>query len=97
MSKKTLRNLIFLILILGIAIYFVFIDSAGFYQKYKVEKELKKKQAEMEYLQKENERLSNENKDLETNIRSWESKARDLGMQKEGEEIYKFKSNNDKK
>ena len=46
--------------------------------------------------EKENIRLKKENVDLKEDLFILEKKARELGMVKEGEEIYKFKSENEK-
>ena len=52
--------------------------------------------ADVEAVSKENERLRKENEDLKTNPKVWEKKARELGMQKEDEEIYIFKEKESK-
>lgn len=97
MSKRAFRKLIYLLVVTLLISYIVFLDEASLYKRYQIKKKLKKKKAEMEFFQKENERLAKENNDLETNVRSWESKARDLGMQKDAEEIFRFKQENSDK
>ena len=56
----------------------------------------KNMKADVEAFSKENERLRKENEDLKKNPKVWEKKARELGMQKEDEEIYIFKEKDKK-
>ena len=97
MGKKSIAKLFFIFVVIFLIIYVLFLDSASLYKRFQIKRKLAKKEAEMEFFEKENERLAKENNDLETNTRSWESKARDLGMQKEAEEIYRFKQEKDDK
>jgi len=86
-SKKSFAYIVILILIL----YILFFDSASFYKTYKIKHKLKTLQQDIEILTKENERLKLENEKLENDKGMLEEKARDIGMQKEGEEIFRFK------
>ena len=51
----------------------------------------------MLHQKKENERLKKENDELRHNNKLLEQEARKLGMQKEGEEIFLFKEEQDKR
>ena len=86
-SKKSFAYIVILILIL----YILFFDSASFYKTYKIKYKLKTLQQDIEILTKENERLTLENEKLESDKGMLEEKARDIGMQKDGEEIFRFK------
>ena len=74
----------------------LFIDSSSFLQRFKMKLKNKNMQADVEAISKENERLRKESEDLKTNPKVWEKKARELGMQKEDEEIYIFKEKDKK-
>lgn len=86
-SKKSFAYIFILILIL----YILFFDSASFYKTYRIKHKLKTLQQDIEILTKENERLKLENEKLENDKGMLEEKARDIGMQKNGEEIFRFK------
>lgn len=86
-SKKSFAYIFILILVL----YILFFDSASFYKTYKIKRKLKTLQEDIEVLKKENERLKLENEKLENDKDMLEEKARDIGMQKDGEEIFRFK------
>jgi len=86
-SKKSFAYIFILILVL----YILFFDSASFYKTYRIKHKLKTLQQDIEILTKENERLKLENEKLENDKGTLEEKARDIGMQKDGEEIFRFK------
>ena len=86
-SKKSIVYIIIILLI----IYILFIDSASFYKTFIMKHKLETLQQDIEELKKENEQLKVENGKLENDRSTWEKKARELGMQKEGEEIFIFK------
>ena len=86
-SKKSVVYIIIVLLIL----YILFFDSASFYRTYKIKHKLKTLQHDIEDLKKENEQLKLENMKLMDDTNIWEKKARELGMQKVGEEIFIFK------
>lgn len=88
------KSFVYIIIILLI-FYILFFDSASFYKTYSVKKKLTTLQIDIENLEKENEQLKFENKKLEDDKNIWEMKARELGMQKEGEDIYIFKESED--
>ena len=83
-SKKSIVYITMALLIL----YILFFDSASSYKTYSVKKKLTILQIDIEDLKKENEQLKFENKKLENDKNIWEMKAKELGMQKEGEDIY---------
>ncbi len=56
-----------------------------------MKKKLNELKINIENLETENQRLREENKKLEKDAKTWEKKARELGMQKQGEEIFLFK------
>jgi len=86
-SKKSIVYIIIIMLIL----YIFFIDSASFYKTFMIKHKLITLQQDIEELKTENEQLKAENEKLENDKSIWEKKARELGMQKEGEEIFIFK------
>ena len=90
-TKKSFAYIIIVFLI----IYILFIDSASFYKTYKIKHKLAILEQDIEELKKENEKLKLENDNLENDKNTWEKKARELGMQKKGEEIYIFKESED--
>ena len=86
-SKKSFVYIIIALLIL----YILFFDSASFYKTLIIKNNLTTLQHDIEKLKKENGQLKLENKKLESDKNILEKKARELGMQKEGEEIFIFK------
>jgi len=86
-SKKSIVYIIIVLLIL----YILFFDSASFYKTLIIKNKLTTLQHNIEELEKENGQLKLENKKLENDKNILEKKARELGMQKEGEEIFIFK------
>jgi cell division protein FtsB len=90
-SKKSFVYIIIVLLILYILVF----DSASFYKTDKIKHKLKTLQHDIEDLEKENEQLKLENIKLENDKSILEDKARGLGMQKEGEEIFLFKESED--
>ncbi len=90
-SKKSIIYIIIVFLIL----YIFFFDSASIYKTYTIKHKLVTLQQDIEELKKENEQLKLQNKNLENDKNTWEKKARELGMQKEGEEIFIFKESED--
>ena len=86
-SKKSFVYIIMILLIL----YIIFFDSASFYKTDRIKHKLVSLQHDIEELKKDNEQLKLENEKLENDKNIWEEKARELGMQKKGEEIYIFK------
>ncbi len=89
------KKLIYYFIILALIIYIVFIDSASFLRRYKTRQKLESVIADVESLRKENDRLRQENENLENDKKIWEKKARELGMQKKGDEVFIFKNEDD--
>lgn len=90
-KKKSIYYIIILILL----IYIFFFDNSSFYRKFLIKKQLTELKADINLLEQENLRLKEENDKLLNDAKTWEKKARELGMQKEGEEIFLFKSDED--
>ena len=90
-KKKSIYYIIIIILI----IYIIFFDNSSFYRKFLIKNQLTELKANINLLEQENLRLKKENDKLLNNAKTWEKKARELGMQKEGEEIFLFKSDED--
>jgi cell division protein FtsB len=88
-KKKT--PYIFYAIILFFILYILFFDSASFLRRYLVKKEYNNLVEQIEKMEKVNQKLIKENEELETNLKQIEKKARELGMQKKGEEIFHFK------
>ena len=86
-SKKSIVYIVMALLIL----YILFFDSASFYNTYRVKHRMLTLQQDIQKLEIENEQLKLENEKLENDKSILEEKARGLGMQKEGEEIFLFK------
>lgn len=90
-KKKIKRPYIFFIVILILLVYILFVDSSSFLRKYLVKKEYKELLDQIAEMESDNKKLEQENDELETNLKKIEKKAREFGMQKEGEEIFHFK------
>lgn len=90
-KNKLLKKSIVYIIIFMLVLYILFFDTASFYKTYKVKHNLITLQKDIDNLKKENEELKLENIKLENDKDIWEKKAREIGMQKEGEEIFIFK------
>lgn len=88
--KITKKSIVYLI-ILFLILYILFFDSASFYKTYKIKSKLETLEKDIEDIKLENEKLKLENEKLENDKEVWEKKAREIGMQKEGEEIFLFK------
>ncbi|MCD6182123.1 MAG: septum formation initiator family protein [Candidatus Cloacimonetes bacterium] len=84
------RNLFFYGIVFLLILYIFVIDSSSFrtvlIQKNK-NNELRER---IEDKTIENQRLAVENDNLKKNRETWEEEARKLGMQKKGEDIYRF-------
>ena len=91
MSNKTKRPYIFYLLILVLVLYIVFVDSSSFLRKYLVKKEYSGLLKQIDEMEAVNNKLEEENTELKNNLKKIEKKAREFGMQKEGEEIFRFK------
>ena len=85
------KKLVYYLIILALLIYIIFIDSASFLRKHQTRQKLDSVITDVEALKKENNRLRLENDKLENDRKIWEKKARELGMQKKGDEIFIFK------
>ena len=90
-KKKSIYYIIIMILV----IYIIFFDNSSFFKKFLIKKQLTELKTNINILEQENLRLKVENDKLLNNAKTWEKKARELGMQKEGEEIFLFKSDED--
>ena len=90
-SKKSIVYIVMALLIL----YILFFDSASFYNTYRVKDKMLTLNQDIQNLKIENEQLKLENEKLESDKSILEEKARGLGMQKEGEEIFLFKESED--
>ena len=90
-SKKSIVYIVMVLLIL----YILFFDSASFYNTYRVKHRMLTLHQDIQKLKIENEQLKLENEKLESDKSILEEKARELGMQKEGEEIFLFKESED--
>ena len=88
--KFTKKSLVYII-IAFLVIYILLIDSASFYKTSRIKNKLTLLQKDIDNLKEENEKLKQENIKLENDKDIWEKKAREIGMQKEGEEIFIFK------
>ena len=91
MSNTKKKPYIFYAIILFFVAYILFFDSASFLRRFLIKKEYNKLVEQISEMEKVNQRLLKENEELESNLKQIEKKARELGMQKEGEEIFHFK------
>ena len=91
------KDVVFGSIIILLLIYIVFLDSASYFQRYRIKQKLENVRADLQALIKENQRLQEENRKLELDMNVWEKKARELGMQKKGDEIFIFKEKKDDK
>jgi len=96
MNRKK-KSYLFYILIAVFLIYIIFFDGYSFLKLSLLRKNYQKLNMEMLHQKKENERLKKENDELRHNNKLLEQEARKLGMQKEGEEIFLFKEEQDKR
>ncbi len=90
-KKKSIYYIIIAILL----IYIFFFDNSSFFRKFLIKKQHAELKANIDLLEQENLRLKEENNKLLNDAKTWEKKARELGMQKEGEEIFLFKNDED--
>ena len=91
MFKKFNKRSIFYIILAVLIIYILFLDNSSFLQRFKYHLRVRKLEKDMENLQTENEQLTEENEALKNDPDVIEEKARELGMQKENEEVFIFK------
>ncbi len=95
MKKK---GLLLKIIIICSIVYIAFFDKASFVQVFKSKMRYKKLKNESERIARENENLRNKNEKLKNDPFEWERIAREkLGMQKEGENVYRFYNDKDEK
>ena len=95
MKKNKNKKYVFIAIIFLLIVYILFFDSASFYKKHEFKKQLQAVKADIEALEGENQRLREENEKLAKDMKTWEKKARELGMQKENEEIFLFKEDDE--
>ena len=76
-------------------LYILFFDSASFYNTHRVKDRMLTLQQDIQKFKIENEQLKQENEKLESDKSILEEKARGIGMQMEGEEIFLFKESED--
>jgi cell division protein FtsB len=91
MLKKLNKRSIFYFILAALIIYILFLDNSSFLAKVKHSLRVKKLEGEIENLSQENEHLKSENEALKNDKDVIEEKARELGMQKENEEVFIFK------
>jgi cell division protein FtsB len=92
--KLKRKDIIYYGIILLLIIYIAFVDSASYFRRYRTKQKLETVKADLQALLKENQRLQEENEKLEIDMSIWEEKARELGMQKNGDEVFIFKEEN---
>lgn len=91
MMKLRKKDVVYYGIIIILIIYIAFIDSASYFQRYRTQLKLEAVKTDLEAIIKENRRLQEENEKLEQDRNIWEKKARELGMQKNGDEVFIFK------
>jgi len=96
MLKKINKKSIFYFIIFVLILYVLFLDNSSIMQRIKYELKIKQLQSEIDNLQSENNQLEKENIALEKDPVILEEKARELGMQKENEEVFIFKEDDTK-
>ncbi len=84
------KDIIFFGIILILLLYIFIFDSYSYYQRFNTKRKLADVQKELEELLEGNDRLREENEKLANDKQIWEKKARELGMQKKGDEVYIF-------
>jgi len=94
--KLKKKDVIFYSIIILLVLYIFFIDSASYYRRYLTKMKLKTAKADLQALITENQRLQEENGKLEHDRSIWEEKARELGMQMNGDEVFIFKEEDKK-
>ena len=85
------KRSIFYVLLAVLVIYILFLGNFSFLQKLRSGLKVKKVETEIDNLSTENEQLESENEALKNDPDVVEEKARELGMQKENEEVFIFK------
>ena len=94
MNKIRKKKIVFFIIIFFILIYILFLDSSSFYKKHVAKRKYLALKSNIDKIDEINKKLHIENDELENDPKVWEKKAREFGMQKEGEEIFLFKEEN---
>lgn len=89
--KLKKKNIFYFGIIIIILLYVFVFDDYSLLQRFSTIKELNELEQNLNDLLKENERLREENEKLIHDKNIWEKKARELGMQKNGDEVYHFK------
>lgn len=89
--QRTIKY-IFILFMVFILIYLFIFDDYSFLNKYKAKRRIELINRKIDIIKKENIRLENENKKLKNDPETWERKARELGMKRKNEKIYKFKN-----
>ncbi len=88
---KDKKKYIYYLIIIALLIYILFLDESSFLQKFRLKKKLVDLQEDINMMKDSNQKLRNENKLLKKDAAILEKKARKLGMQKKGDEIFLFK------
>jgi len=91
MFKKLNKKSIFYFIVLALIIYILFMDNSSLLQRIKYKLKISKLESELRNLQSENDQLEKENEALKSDPQVLEEKARELGMQKENEEVFIFR------
>ncbi|MCF7794504.1 MAG: septum formation initiator family protein [Candidatus Cloacimonetes bacterium] len=84
------KDIIFYGIIIVLLLYIFVFDSYSYYRRFDTKRKLANVQKELEDLLEDNDRLREENERLANDKQIWEKKARELGMQKKGDEVYLF-------
>ncbi len=91
MVKKKKGGLILRIVILAGLVYIFFLDGSSVYRMIRSRMEVRKVRKQIEQYRAERDSLELLNQELENDPKAIEKIAREkLGMQKEGEEVYRF-------
>jgi cell division protein FtsB len=91
MNKKFNKKSLFYFVLAILLLYILLFDNSSFLQRFRLSLKVNKLRSEINNLISENEQLEKENSALESDPQILEEKARELGMQKENEEVYIFK------
>ena len=95
MNKKKHLPLISGIVVLGIILWITFFCEYSFWRKSQVSLQLKHVKENITALELENKQLENDNELLENDPKVWEREARNIGMQKKGEQVIIFQKKPD--
>jgi cell division protein FtsL len=93
--EKKKKPIISIIIILLILVWIGFFSEYSWFRRYRLQNKLEDVQKQIAELEQQNANLQRENELLRNDPATWEREARNLGMQKEGENVFIFQEQED--